>query len=279
MSGVLVTGATGKTGRAVAGLLRERGVTVRAASRTPPAAEPGAVRFDWSDPATHAAALRGVDRVYLVPPLLCVDPMPAAEPFLALAERQGVRRLVLLGSAAVLRDAPGPLELAERVRARPGWVVLRPSGFMQNFIGPHPLAERIRRHGEIHTAAGEGRMGWIDTRDIAAVAAELLAEPAAGGDDLLLTGPKALSYRDAAAVITERTGRPVRVVDVEVDELAARYRWAGMPPDFAAALAGVDEDIRAGREDLVSTSVLDITGRPPRTFTEFVDDHAGQWSG
>lgn len=289
MTGVLVTGATGKTGRVLAGLLRERGVPVRAASRRPPPDEPGAeylraeqsggrVRFDWHDPATHQAALRGVDRVYLVPPLLCVDPMPVVGPFLAEADRLGVRRLVLLGSAAVLRNAPGTVELADRVRSRPGWVVLRPSGFMQNFTGAHPLAERIRRHGEIHTAAGAGRLGWIDTRDIAAVAAELLADPTTGRPDLLLTGPKALSYRDTAAVIAERTGRPVRVVDIGADELAARYRAAGMPADFAASLAGVDADIRAGREDLVSTSVLDVTGHPPRTFTEFVDEHAGEWA-
>ncbi|MEO3890576.1 NAD(P)H-binding protein [Nonomuraea sp. B5E05] len=281
MTGVLVTGGTGKTGRALAALLRGNGVPVRVAGRNPSAGDPDAVRFDWGDPATHPAALRGMDRVYVVPPVNAVNPLPLVGPFLDEAERLGVRRVVLLGSAIVLPNAPGALELAARVRARPGWVVLRPSGFMQNFLRPHPLGERIRRHGEIRTAAGVGRLGWIDTRDIAAAASALLIDRGARlGDqrDYLLTGPKALSYQDAAAIITARTGRPIRVLHIEADELAGSYRAAGMPADFAAALAAVDAGISAGRDDLVSTAVLDLTGRPPRGFDEFARDHASEWA-
>ncbi|MFE9059132.1 NAD(P)H-binding protein [Streptomyces mutabilis] len=281
MTGVLITGGTGKTGSTLAELLRESGVPVRVASRTPPADAPHAVRFDWNDPATHSAALHGMDQVYLVPPVNTTDPMPLVEPFLAEAERLGVRRTVLLGSAIVLPDAPSALELAAHVRARPGWVVLRPSGFMQNFLAPHPLGERIRRRGEIRTAAGTGRVGWIDARDIAAVAAALLTDPDGHPDDrrdYLLTGPKALSYQDAAQIITHHTGRPVRVVPVGVAEQADTYRASGMPDAFATALAAVDAGIRTGRDDQVSTAVLDLTGRPPRTFAEFVQDHAPQWA-
>ncbi|TYB69323.1 NAD(P)H-binding protein [Nonomuraea sp. PA05] len=281
MTGVLVTGGTGKTGSALTALLRGNGVPVRVAGRNPSAGDPDAVRFDWSDPATHPAALSGMDRVYLVPPVNAVNPLPLVGPFLDEAERLGVRRVVLLGSAIVLPNAPGALELAARVRAQPGWVVLRPSGFMQNFLRPHPLGERIRRHGEIRTASGAGRLGWIDTRDIAAAASALLIDPGAQlGDqrDYLLTGPKALSYQDAAALITARIGRPIRVLHVEPDELAAGYRAAGIPADFAAALAAVDAGLSTGRDDLVSTAVLDLTGRPPRPFDEFVQDHASEWA-
>ncbi|MBL1118418.1 NAD(P)H-binding protein [Streptomyces sp. 110] len=281
MTGVLVTGGTGKTGNALAELLRGNGVPVRVASRNPSDGDPDAVRFDWGDPTTHPAALSGMDRVYLVPPTNTTDPMPLVKPFLAEAERLGVRRVVLLGSAIVLPNAPGALELAARVRARPGWVVLRASGFMQNFLAPHPLGERIRRHGEIRTAAGAGRLGWIDTRDIAAAACALLIDPGVEpGDqrDYLLTGPKALSYQEAAAIITARTGRPIRVLHTGADELAGTYRAAGMPGEFAVALAAVEDGIKAGREDLVSTAVLDLTGRPPRRFAEFVQDHATEWA-
>jgi uncharacterized protein YbjT (DUF2867 family) len=276
MTGVLITGGTGKTGSALAGLLRSGGVPVRVAGRRPPAGDPDAVRFCWDDPATHSAALRGVDRVYLVPPPLTVDPMPLVGPFLVEAERLGVRRVVLLGSAIALPDAPGALEMAARVRARPGWVVLRPSAFMQNFLSPHPLGERIRQHGEIRTAAGSGRVGWIDARDIAAVASALLTDPdghPTEGSDHLLTGPEALSYGDAAAIITARTGRPVRVRHSGTDEVAEQYRAAGVPAAFTAAIAAVDAGLAAGRDDGISTAVLDLTGRPPRTFAEFARDH------
>ncbi|AGP59462.1 NAD(P)H-binding protein [Streptomyces rapamycinicus] len=276
MTGVLVTGGTGKTGSALVELLRGNGVPVRVASRHPAAGDLDAVRFDWEDPATHPAALRGVDRVFLVPPVNTVNPMPLVGPFLAEARRLGVRRTVLLGSAIVLPNAPSALELAAQVRARPGWVVLRASGFMQNFLSPHPVGERIRRHGEIRTAAGDGRVGWIDARDIAAAASVLLTGPGAEPSDqrdYLLTGPKAMSYQDAAAIITARTGRSVRVVTIGSDEQAANYRAAGASAEFAAAIAAVEDGIRAGREDQVSTAVLDLTGRPPRTFGEFVQEH------
>ncbi|WP_280266410.1 NAD-dependent epimerase/dehydratase family protein [Nocardia wallacei] len=282
MTGVLVTGGTGTTGSSLVTLLRGKGIPVRVASRNPAADDRDAIRFDWNDPATHPAALRGMDRIFLVPPVNTVDPMPLVEPFLAEAQRLGVRRVVLLGSAVVLPNAPSALEMAARVRARPGWVVLRASGFMQNFLSPHPIGERIRRHGEVRTAAGDGRMGWIDARDIAAAASALLTAPDPESDDRrdhLLTGPKALSYPDAAALITTHTGRPVRAVAIGVDEQAALYRAAGMSAEFAAAIAAVDIGVRAGAEDRVSTAVLDLTGRPPRTFAEFVRDHATHWAG
>lgn len=281
MTGVLVTGGTGKTGSALAELLRGNGVPVRVASRNPSDVDPDAIRFDWDDPATHPAALHGMDRVYLVPPTNSVDPMPLVRPFLDEAERLGVRRVVLLGSAIVLPNAPSALEMAARVRARPGWVVLRASGFMQNFLSPHPVGERILRDGEIHTAAGDGRVGWIDARDIAAAASALLAnsgDDPGDGRDYLLTGPKALSYPDAAAILTAHTGRPVRIVHTGTDEQAANYRAAGVSAEFATAIAAVEDGIRAGREDQVSTAVLDLTGHPPRPFTEFIQDHATAWT-
>jgi uncharacterized protein YbjT (DUF2867 family) len=265
---ILVTGGTGKTGRPLSAMLRARGASVRVASRHPDPAAPDAVRFDWHDPATHRAALAGVDGVYLVPPLLSLDPMPLVGPFLDAARRLGTRRVVLLGSLAVLPNAPGVARLSEAVRRAPEWAVLRPSGFMQNFTGAHPVAAGIRDRGEIRTAAGDGRLGWIDAEDIAAVAANTLLDPDAGGEHLL-TGPEALGYRDAAAVITRVTGRAVRVTEIGIDELAGHYREAGMPADFAAALAGVDAGIRAGAEDRVTGSVRELTGRAPRSFVDF----------
>lgn len=277
---VLVTGGTGKTGTALVELLRADDVPVRVASRNPVIGDPSSVRFDWHDPATHAPALRGVDSVFLVAPVNSVDPMPLVAPFLAEAKRLGVARVVLLGSAIVLPNAPSALEMADAVRAQPGWVVLRASAFMQNFLSPHPVGERIRRRGEIRTAAGDGRVGWIDAHDIASAAFALLRPGAerAGQSDYLLTGPKALSYRDAAAIITARTGREVRLVEIGTDEQVAHYRASGVSEEFAASIAAVEDGIREGREDQVSTAVLDLTGRPPRSFEEFADVHAAAWS-
>lgn len=278
MTGVLVTGGTGKTGAALAELLRARGVAVRVGSRRPAAGDPDTVRFDWDDAATHPAALRGMDRVFLVLPPSVIDPIPVVGPFLSEVERAGVRRVVLLGSAIRFPDTPGRAELEDQVREHPGWVVLRASGFMQNFLPPHPVGKAVTARGEILTSSGSSRVGWIDARDVASAAGALLGDLQRDVEsEYTLTGPEALSYTDAARAITAEIDRPVRVVEVDVEDVAASYLQAGVPEPWASRLAGAEIDSGNGAEQ-VTTAVLDLTGRPPRTLSDFVRAHASDWA-
>ncbi|MGW2326094.1 NAD(P)H-binding protein [Streptomyces sp. NPDC001700] len=272
---VLVTGATGNTGSRVVRLLRERGAPVRAAARRPGG---DGVRFDWYDPATHAAALAGVDRIYLVAPVGEADPVPVVEPFLAAALDRGVRRVVLLTSSAIPADAPGMGALHRLVRDTvPEWAVLRPSWFMQNFTGDHAVAHAIRGDGQIVTATGDGRVAFVDADDIAAVAAQALLDDRPHNTDHVITGPEALSYADAACVVAEVSGRPVGHVTVTAEALSERLVDSGIPREFAAVLAGLDVDIRGGTEDRTTDTVRRITGRAPRSFADFAKAHRAAW--
>jgi uncharacterized protein YbjT (DUF2867 family) len=256
----LVIGGTGTTGSRLASLLPG----ARIGTRKP--VLPDHVRFDWDVPATFEGALAGIDHVYLIPPIGVVDPVPVVESLLARARL--VRRVVLLSSSAVPESATGMGALPALVRTLPEWAVLRPSWFMQNFIGDHPLAAGVRA-GEIVTATGAGRVGFVDADDIAAVAARALTDPLPHNTDHIITGPEALSYADAAAIITEVTGKPVRHRSISTAEMTERIA-EGLPRDFAALLAGLDEDIRGGAEDRVTTTVQDVTGRPAGSFRDFV---------
>ncbi|MFD7908189.1 NAD(P)H-binding protein [Kitasatospora sp. NPDC059747] len=263
----LVTGATGTTGSRTVARLLAAGHRVRAASRraTPlPGAEP--VRFDWYEPATFEDALAGADRVYLVPPVGEPDPASVMLPFLRRARAAGVRRAVLLGSSAVPEGGPA---VGEVHRALPGlfeeWAVLRPSWFMQNFTGEHLHAHSIREDGVIRTAAGDGRVGFVDADDIAAVAVHALTDDRAPDGDLVLTGPEALSYDDVAAIVAEVTGRPVVHDHLTHDEFRDHLA-AGMPREFAELLAGMDGEIAGGAEDRTTDTVRRLTGRPPTGF-------------
>jgi uncharacterized protein YbjT (DUF2867 family) len=263
---VLVTGGTGTTGSRVATALRERGVPVRVASRRP---ANGQVRFEWTDPGTHAAALDGVRGIYLVAPVGVADPAPLVAPFLGTARERGVRRVVLLSSSAVPEGAPGLGELHRMVCAAvPSPTVLRPSWFMQNFLGDHPHARSARVDGEIVTATGSGRAAFVDAGDIAAVAARALADEEPHVGEYVLTGPEALSYADVAAMLSGVVGRSVRHRAVSVAELTERFVDAGYGADFAAALAALDGAIARGAEDRTTSAVQDVTGRPPRSFRE-----------
>ncbi|MEV4611089.1 NAD(P)H-binding protein [Kitasatospora sp. NPDC049258] len=268
----LVIGATGTTGRRVAAGLIAEGHRVRAAGRrATPVTGARAVRFDWDEPATWAGALDAVDRVYLVPPIGSSDPAAVMLPFLRRARAAGVHRAVLLSSSAI--PAGGPA-VGQVHRALPGlfeqWAVLRPSWFMQNFTGSTPHALSIREEGAVLTATGDGRVGFVDAGDIAAVAVRALIDEPAPNTDLVLTGPQSLSYAEAVAIIAEVTGRPVVHRKLTFEEL--RDRWAAeIPLEFATMLAGMDRAIAEGAEDRTTDTVQRVTGRPAvalRTFAE-----------
>jgi uncharacterized protein YbjT (DUF2867 family) len=263
VSRALVVGATGTVGSRVCECLTAAGADVVAASRS------GAVRFDWCDPTTWDGALESVDRMYLIAPDGDSDPVAAMQPFLDLALAKGVKRAVLQSGSPVAAGDPGLGRVHEAVAATfPDWAVLRPSWFMQNFTGAHVQGEAVRARGEIVSATGDGRVGFIDARDIARVAAAVLTSDAALNRDPILTGPQALSYADVAAILS-RADRPVRHVSVSPERLAEIFESDGMPTEYATALAAMDAAIATGSEDRVTDEVLTLTGRAPRSFEEF----------
>lgn len=260
----LVIGATGTVGSFVSEYLSAAGEQVAAAARH------GAVRFDWYDPSTWGAALDDVDRMYLIAPEGDSDPVTAMRPFLAVAHGAGVKRAVLQSGSPVERGDPGLGRVHDAVAETfPEWAVLRPSWFMQNFSNNHVQGESIRTRGEIVSATGTGRVGFIDARDIARVATTALTCDTAMNREAILTGPEALSYDDVAAIMSRVSGRRVRHVGVTPEGLAEIFESGGMPAEYATALAGMDAAIATGTEDRVTDDVLRLTGTPPRSFEEF----------
>lgn len=268
MNDILVLGATGTTGSRVTQLLRARGQSYRAASRTPTSADQ--IKFDWFDPSTHTAALADIGAIYLIAPVGVADPLPLVQPFLEEALREGVRRVVSLSSSALERGAPGLGEIHDAVASMiPEWAVLRPSWFMQNFRGHTGLAAGVDA-GEIVSATGDARIGFVDAGDIAAVGVHALTNVRSHDTDHIITGPQALSYSDAARIIAAHTGKSLRHRSTSVAELTQLHIAGGVPADFAPVLAAMDSDIGAGSEDRVTDVVERVTGRPARSFEQFV---------
>ncbi|MFF9184411.1 MULTISPECIES: NmrA family NAD(P)-binding protein [Streptomyces] len=268
----LVIGATGTTGSRTVAQLTAAGHRVKAASRrATPVAGTEPVPFDWYDPATHAAALDGVDRVYLIPPLGDSDPAAIMLPFLHRARTAGVHRAVLLSSSAIPEGGPAVGKVHQALpELFDQWAVLRPSWFMQNFTGTHAHARSIRDEGIIWTATEGGRVGFVDAEDIAAVAVRALTDEHAPNTDLVLTGPEALSHDDIAAIITEATGRVVVHRRLSYEQMRDRLTTQ-VPVEFAAMLAGMDRAIAEGAEDRITDTVQRLTGRPPHTFRALVE--------
>lgn len=276
---ILVLGATGKTGRRLVPRLRAAGARVRAASRRP---ADGQTLFDWDRPDTHAAALAGVDAVYLVAPAFVEDPTAATGPFLERAAAAGVTRVVAVSSLGVTfpHEPPdsGRRNLERQVIASGlAWTLLRPTGFAQNFSEGF-LLPGIRQADAVVTATGDGAVAFVDADDIAAVAAAALTELGRAGRTYAVTGPEALTFADAAVVLSEVSGRAITHRTITSEEMGRGLEGAGLPADYVAMLLNDQRAVREGAGAQVTDDVTRATGRAATPFRTYALRAAAAWA-
>ncbi|MGC0416841.1 NAD(P)H-binding protein [Embleya sp. AB8] len=264
---ILVTGATGTVGRQVVAQLLEAGTPVRALTRDPDAAELPAgvevVRGDLCDrPAPEVTD--GIAGVFLVWPFAMVDGLST---FLDSAARYA-RRIVYLSSVAVRdheRQAEGLI-----ARSGPEWTVLRPNVFAANTLH---WAEQIRADAVVRGLYGASAAPVVDEKDIAAVAVRALTGEGHAGKVHEPTGPTLLTQAEQARIIGEVTGRPVHWEEDTAQAARQRMLGLGWPAE------AVDDVLRAQARTVTdplppTSTVEEVTGRPARTFREWVADHA-----
>ena len=275
---VLVTGATGTTGAAVVDeLAGDADVEGRAAVRDPTTYDGPAtpVRFDFTDPTTYDA-FDGVDAVYLVrPPALGRverDVFPAIDAM----ERAGVQRVVLLSVLGAERNSLLPHRRIETrlERSSLSWTFLRAAYFAQNLETTH--REEVQR-GELFVPAGDGRVGVVDARDVAAVAA-LALRGGHAGRAYDLTGPEALTFYEMAGALDASLDHRVTYAEPGLLRFAGRSFREGTPPMQVVVMAGLYTVTRLGLSARVTDTVEAVLCRPPRTFERYVADRRAVWS-
>jgi uncharacterized protein YbjT (DUF2867 family) len=272
---ILVTGATGNVGRQVVRRLAAAGEPVRALTRHPDkAALPSGVEVaqgDLTEPESLAAALDGVDRMYLFP---VTD---AVHDVLDLARSAGVRRIVVLSSSAA--DSDGGIGrrhlLVERaVEATDmAWTHLRPGAFAANALwqcGPS-----IRAQGVVRLPYGDAAVAPIHEADIAAVATAALLQDGHAGRRYKLSGPESLTHREQVAVLGKAIGRDLEFVEL-TPEQAREQMIRFIPEQVVDSLLALWADA-VGKPAPVLPTVEQITGRRPRTFAQWAAEHADQF--
>lgn len=281
---VLVTGATGTVGSLVVKELSRRGALVRAAVHD--AAKGGRIQganieiyqVDYGKRETLEAALRGVETLYLLTPFT-PDQVNMARDIVDEAGRAGVRHIVKqsgIGADAEPGITVGRLHReVERYIEASGipYTHLRPNFFMQNFV--NYFGDSIKKEGKIYLPLGEGRVSYVDARDIAAVAGVVLTGTGHEGKVYNITGPAALSLNDVALSLSRALGKKVAYIDVPEDAARKGMKGAGMADWAVNCLMELHGVARAGYASAVTDTVERLTGKKPRTFDEFAKDNAG----
>ena len=280
---ILVTGATGSIGRHLVRRLRQEQVSFRALARDEAKGRALNCEYvvgDFDDPDSIAAALVGVDRLFLnaagAQPVWGAQPMVRQqEAAIDAAVRAGVAKVVKV-SVWRARES-GKLaegahwEIEQHLKASGvDWSILQPSGFMQNFVTG---AGNFTEDGNIIGAYRDSRVSYIDCADIASCAAALLTAPRGTGESFVLTGPEALTHTEIATKLSAALSRTVSYVDLPPEDLAARLTAQGLPPQFAADVATLYAEVAEGALAEVTTAVSDLTGHQPRTFDQFLADN------
>lgn len=282
---ILVTGATGNTGRAVVDALVERAAPVRAmvraeADRSRVRAGVDVVVGDFDETAAVAQALEGAEKAYLVTP----SSERAEEQqtrFADLAAAAGIRHLVVLSQLGSVEDSPVRFlryhaAVERHVRELGiGYTFLRPNLYFQGIL---TFAGSIAAEGRFFAPIGDATVSAVDVRDIAAVAAVALTEAGHEGATYTLTGPEAITHAQIAAALTAALGRTVTFIDVPPEAFADGIR--GMLPPWQ--VDGLLEDYahyRRGEASAVSPAVAEITGAAPRGIGQFARDYAAAFAG
>ncbi|GAA2898802.1 NAD(P)H-binding protein [Streptosporangium fragile] len=272
---ILVTGATGTVGRHVVGGLLRAGASVRALTRSPETAglpdEVEVVRGDLTAPESVEPALAGVDRVYLFP-------VPeTAEAVVRLAGKAGVRRVVVLSSVSAdyaEGDLSGDQHRAvEQAVEASGleWTHVRPGEFMANLL--FLWAPSIQAESVVRAPYGDAESAMVHEADIADVAVKALLEEGHAGAKYALTGPEALTKVEQVRIIGEVLGREVRFEELTREQTRELWISQGMPPEAVDWLL-----MPPPPKAVVGPTAEQVTGRPARTFAQWVADHRADFT-
>ena len=277
---VLLCGATGQIGTLLRAALDAAGVPWIALSRRPPpegAAAAGQWRTaDFERPSSLAPALDGVATVFLA----SSDHPRQDQLEIAMIDAcrsRGVKHVVKLSAQSAGHEPPvsfGALHArAERALRASGmaWTFLRPVFFMQSLLF---FASSIKS-GRLVAATGRGAVAFVDGRDVAAVAAAVLARATEHeGRVHTLTGPRALSFAALAELLSKATAGRVRhispprfIARAVLPFVSGMPRWqSNMVVDLMSAIA-------AGAQSAPTSTIAEITGGEPRTIEHFIEEH------
>jgi uncharacterized protein YbjT (DUF2867 family) len=278
---ILITGATGNIGTELTAQLRQAGANVLAGSTSGKALNgvPGRT-VDFKSPETLKAAFHGVDRLFLLFPLV-PNKLELAGNAVAAARAAGVKHIVRSSGAGA--DPASPVAIARLqgeidqliIESGIAYTLLRPASFMQNWFVYYG---GMIKSGTLYLSHADGKASFIDVRDIAAVAAAVLLDPAPhAGKSYTLTGPAALSASEVLDEIAKAGGPRATYTAVPESTAVESMKKMGMDDWTVGIMSSLNRVIAGGYANGLSEDVQTVIGRAPRSFAEFARDNVNAW--
>jgi uncharacterized protein YbjT (DUF2867 family) len=279
---ILITGATGTIGQQLVKALLAAGTPFEIMSSKPDAKAAVPVRtasFESVDQLTQA--FKGIDTLFVLLPLM-PNKLQLAHNVAQAAKAAGVKHIVRSSGAGAdpsagfsLPRLQGEIDTVFTQSGIPS-TFLRNAGFMQNYITFH---QAMVKSGMVYTATADAAQSLIDVRDIAAVAAHILQNPAPhAGKAYTLTGGESLTDTQRAALLSQALAHPVGYTAVSVEHSSGvmRNEWH-MPAVLVDWMDSLNTLVGMGYAAGISPDVQNLLGRAPISFAQFAKDHATAW--
>ncbi len=237
------------------------------------------VRLDFKEPSTFQSAVLGCTALFLLRPPPISNMKATLNPFVDAARKNGVRQVVFLSVAGAGKNKLVPHHAVEvHLAARSNdWTVLRPGFFAQNLGDAY--RRDIMENDRLYVPAGQGRAAFVDVRDVAEVAADALLDPAShAGKAYTLTGPVAVSFAEAASILSEVLARTIRYEPASIAGYAFHLHRRGLSAAQIAVQTVLHVGLRFGQAQAIDETLSTLLQRPGRTLHEYVTDHVATWT-
>ena len=280
---VLVTGASGNVGSATITALHAVGIPTRAADRNRqqiadrfPTAE--FAHFDFLDPSTFDAAIDGCDALFLLRPPPISRMKPTLNRLIDVAAQRGIKHVIFSSVAGGDTNRVVPHHRVETHLASSGlaFTILRPGFFAQNLGDAY--RDDIRQDHRLFVPAGEGRVAFIDVRDVGEIAANIFLAPQLHtGKGYELNGPHAVTFQEVANILTAELGCPIHYQAATVPQYIRHLRKRKMPLIQVMVQTVLHVGLRKGNAEHVSETTAPLLGHPRRSMETYVHDHRHLW--
>jgi len=290
---VLILGSTGQIGRFILEYLKREpdAVHIRVTARRPEQVTTfqqqgqDAVLLDLDSPATFAAALYGVDRVFLLTGYT-VAMLAQSKTFIDAARKARIQHIVHLGVFGHWDCTDPHIAWHQLVES-----YIEASGIAWTHIHPNMFMEQIPKFMKIRNDSfsvfwGSDRMGWIASRDIGAVAATVLREgPAKHSGQNYWLSAEVAGGEELATLFSEALGRPIRCDHKKPEDFASIMASTGdynVESWYAAAVIEFLKQFSDGRMGDFGTVRDDtpyLTGTPSMTLRQWIQENRSSLIG